>query len=87
YGETTVEDLEKAGAFERLKVEPEANRNDVEHGPFWEKREIIDVIISAILLAISYGLSSADGEDSFISIFGFATGIIIGGYSLFWKGL
>ncbi|EOP98688.1 heavy metal translocating P-type ATPase [Bacillus cereus] len=87
YGETTVQDLEKAGAFESLKVAPEANRNAVEHVPFWKKRENINVIISAILLAISYGLSSAYGEDSFISIIGFATAIIIGGYSLFWKGL
>ncbi|MDH8001285.1 heavy metal translocating P-type ATPase [Bacillus cereus] len=87
YGNTNVQELEKAGAFESLKVTPESNRNAEKHVPFWKKRENINVMVSAILLAISFGLSSAYGEDSFISVMGFAAAIIIGGYSLFWKGL
>ncbi|WP_153127035.1 heavy metal translocating P-type ATPase [Peribacillus tepidiphilus] len=86
-GETSIEELEKAGAFENLKVIPENNRRVEEKVPFWKKRENINVIVSSLLLALSYMFAWTYGEDSLFAIIGFAASILIGGYSLFLKGL
>ncbi len=52
YGSTTVEDLEKAGAFESLKVTPEKQRTIEKKKPFWQ--EHWNVLVSAVLLAAGY---------------------------------
>ncbi|MUG73303.1 heavy metal translocating P-type ATPase [Paenibacillus validus] len=81
YGSTTVEDLEKAGAFESLKVTPEKQRTIERKKPFWQ--EHWNVLVSAALLAVGYFL----GEGSILSAVIFAASILIGGYDLFKKGL
>ncbi|WP_127507788.1 heavy metal translocating P-type ATPase [Paenibacillus humicus] len=81
YGSTTVEDLEKAGAFESLKVTPEKQRTIEKKKPFWQ--ENWNVLVSAVLLAVGYFL----GEGSILSAVIFAASILIGGYDLFKKGL
>ena len=48
-GNTTIEELEKAGAFENLKIRDEKEQK-VEREPFWKQKENIKVYISAILL-------------------------------------
>ena len=54
-GNTTIEELEKAGAFENLKVRNEKEQK-VEREPFWKQKENIKVYISALLLVISWFL-------------------------------
>lgn len=85
-GDTTIEDLEKAGAFENLKVREEREKK-VERQPFWKQKENIKVYISALLVLLSWGLSTQYGEDHLIPTVGYGAAILIGGYSLFIKGL
>lgn len=85
-GETTIEDLEKAGAFDHLKIRDEqeqmANRE-----PLWKQKENVKVAVSALLLLISWLLSKSYGEDYVFSVIGYAASILVGGYSLFLTGL
>lgn len=85
-GTATIEELEKAGAFENLKVRGEKEQR-VEKEPFWKQKENIKVYISAILLVIAWFLGEKYGEEALLPTIGYASSIIIGGYSLFIKGL
>lgn len=82
YGETTIEELEKAGAFENLKIQDEKEQR-IEYKPFWKEKENIKVYISAALLIISWFLGRQFGENNIIPTIGYAASILIGGYSLF----
>ena len=81
YGNTTVEDLEKAGAFESLIVTPEKQRTIEKKKPFLQ--EHWNVVLSVVLLVAGYVL----GEGSILADVTFGASIIIGGYELFKKGL
>ena len=85
-GTTTIEELEKAGAFENLKIRDEKEQR-VEREPFWKQKENIKVYISAVLLVISWIIGKQFGEEHIIPTIGYAASILIGGYSLFIKGL
>lgn len=85
-GTTTIEELEKAGAFENLKIRDEKEQR-VEGEPFWKQKENIKVYISALLLVVSWFLGEHYGEEHVLPTIGYATSILIGGYSLFIKGL
>ncbi|MFA1711514.1 heavy metal translocating P-type ATPase [Peribacillus frigoritolerans] len=85
-GNTTIEELEKAGAFENLKVRDEKEKK-VEREPFWKQKENIKVYISALLLVVSWFLGKQYGEEHMIPTIGYAASILIGGYSLFITGL
>lgn len=85
YGSTTVKDLEKAGAFESLKVTPEKQRAVEKKKPLWQ--EHWNVLLSAILLATGYFLSEQYGEESVLSAVTYVASILIGGYELFKKGI
>lgn len=85
WGTTTIEELEKAGAFENLKVR-EDKEKAVNREPFWKQKENIKVYISAVLLVISWFLGKQYGEEHFFATIGYAAAILIGGYSLFIKG-
>lgn len=85
-GNTTIEELEKAGAFENLKIRDEKEQK-VEREPFWKQKANIKVYISALLLVISWFLGEQYGEEHILPTIGFASSILIGGYSLFIKGL
>lgn len=85
-GDTTIEDLEKAGAFENLKIREDREKK-VERPPFWKQKENIKVYIAALLVLLSWGLSTQYGEEHLIPTVGYGTAILIGGYSLFIKGL
>ncbi len=84
-GKTTLEALEKAGAFENLKLRDE-NEKKATREPFWKQRENIKVYLSAILLVISWFYGEFYGEGFFLSTVGYAAAILIGGYSLFLRG-
>lgn len=81
YGNTTIEALEKAGAFENLKLQHEKEPR-IKPEPFWKQKETYKVYISAILLFIGWLL----GEGHMSSTIVFGGAIIIGGYTLFRKG-
>ncbi|RWS41922.1 cadmium-translocating P-type ATPase [Bacillus mycoides] len=85
-GTTTIEELEKAGAFENLKIRDEKEQR-IEREPFWKQKENIKVYISAILLVISWIIGKQLGEEHIIPTIGYVASILIGGYSLFIKGL
>jgi len=85
-GTTTIEELEKAGAFENLKIRDEKEQR-VEREPFWKQKENIKVYISAVLLVISWIIGKQLGEEHIIPTIGYVASILIGGYSLFIKGL
>ncbi|CUK37033.1 TPA: heavy metal translocating P-type ATPase [Listeria monocytogenes] len=85
-GNATIEELEKAGAFENLKIRDEKEQK-IEREPFWKQKENIKVYISALLLVISWFLGEQYGEEHILPTIGFAASILIGGYSLFIKGL
>ena len=84
-GNATIEELEKAGAFENLKIRDEKEQK-VEREPFWKQKENIKVYISVVLLVISWFLGEHYGEEHILPTIGYAASILIGGYSLFIKG-
>jgi Cd2+/Zn2+-exporting ATPase len=86
-GNVTIEELEKAGAFEGLRLFPEKQRVVAQKEPFWKKPTNIRTAISAALLLIAWILSDRYGEDGLLPISLYAASIIIGGFTLFIKGL
>ena len=86
HGETTIFELEKAGAFENLKIrhEKELEQNPA---PFWKQKENINVYVSAVLIFFSWLLARYFGEIQMLSTIGYAASMLLGGYSLFIKGL
>ncbi len=89
YGETTLKDLEKAGAFEKLKISSENSdhseylQNDRE--PFWKK--YFDVLLASAFVAGGITAKIMLGEDTLLVILLFALSILTGGYALFKTGL
>lgn len=84
-GNTTIEALEKAGAFENLKIRNEKEQI-TEHEPLWKQKESMKVYLSAIVLVISWVTGSQFGQQYPIVIIGYAAAILIGGFSLFVEG-
>ena len=85
-GHIAIEALEKAGAFENLKLRDEHEKK-VESEPFWKQKQNSKVYISAILILISWILGRQYGEEHIFPIIGYGVAIVIGGYTLFMKGL
>ncbi|WP_284646004.1 heavy metal translocating P-type ATPase [Paenibacillus silviterrae] len=85
YGSTTVEELEKAGAFENLRITPEKQRVIEKNEPFWKTNW--NVLVSALLLAAGYILGELYDEGSTVSSLVYAASIVTGGYELFQKGI
>ncbi|CAH0292246.1 putative cadmium-transporting ATPase [Peribacillus sp. Bi96] len=85
-GSATIEEIEKAGAFDNLRIRDEQEQV-TQKEPFWKQKENIKVVFSTILLLISWLLDKQYGDESIMPIFGYAAAIIVGGYSLFLNGL
>ncbi|MFS0749391.1 heavy metal translocating P-type ATPase [Oceanobacillus sp. 1P07AA] len=86
-GNTTIQDLEKAGSFENLKITNERDRNSEKQISFWKQKDNIRLYIAAFIIVISLIVSYSLNEQSIIPTIGFGAAILIGGYSLFLKGL
>ncbi len=84
-GNASVEAIEKAGAFDNLKLRGEREQK-VEREPFWKQKENIKVYISILLLIVSWFLGEQFSEGHIVPTIGYAASILIGGYSLFIKG-
>ncbi|MFS0876722.1 heavy metal translocating P-type ATPase [Solibacillus isronensis] len=95
YGNATIEELEKAGAFENLKVAPEkpvrqANQEvkevkKEEKVPFYKKHSTL--LYSVLFLVFGYLSSSVNGDENIVTILLFVASMVIGGLSLFKVGL
>lgn len=85
-GSVSIEDIEKAGAFDNLKIRTEQEQATIKE-PFWKQKENIKVVLSAIFLLISWIMERQFGEGSVVSVIGYASSILVGGYSLFINGL
>ncbi|WP_249871517.1 heavy metal translocating P-type ATPase [Oceanobacillus saliphilus] len=91
YGETSIEDLEKAGAFENLKVVHEKKRNSNTGFQHIEQKESFikkhgRILTSVLLICMGYLSLLVNGEENVSTITLFAAAIVIGGYSLFKVG-
>ncbi|WP_133087840.1 heavy metal translocating P-type ATPase [Virgibacillus indicus] len=86
-GEATIEQLEQAGAFDKIKVFPERQRVIEKKEVFWKKTENITALISLFLIIIGYVSYFQLGETHSITIGTFLAAILVGGFSLFKVGL
>ena len=97
FGEPTIEELEKAGAFENLKVMPEKTVGQAVQGskaekevrkedkvPFYKKHSTL--LYASLLIVFGYLSMFVNGEDNLITSLLFVASIVIGGYSLFKVG-
>ncbi|MGG1312307.1 heavy metal translocating P-type ATPase [Cohnella laeviribosi] len=84
-GNATIEELEKAGAFENLKVIPEKQRVAEKKEPFWKENG--NALLSAMLMPAGYLLASIFGEAGMLPALTFGAAMLIGGYKLFQKGI
>lgn len=86
YGQASIEELEKAGEFENLRIFPDkAEIVPEKKKPFW--LENYTVLISLMLIIIAYYFQFSNGEKSVPAIASFLGAILVGGYSLFKSGI
>lgn len=95
YGNATIEELEKAGAFENLKVTPEKFarqasqevKEDTKEDkvPFYKKHSTL--LYASLLIAFGYLSSYVNGEENIVTTLLFLASMFIGGLSLFKVGL
>ncbi|MCM3600753.1 cadmium-translocating P-type ATPase [Robertmurraya korlensis] len=84
FGEATLVELEKAGAFDGIKVQPEKARIQEVKEPFFQK--YATVLASFVLLLLGWAIGEVSGEESLASIGAYAFSMILGGYRLFQTG-
>ena len=91
YGNATIEELEKAGAFENLKVSPdkpvrEAKQEDIKEvkEPFYKKHSTL--LFATLLVVFGYLSSFVNGDENIVTTLLFVASMIIGGLSLFKVG-
>ena len=85
YGEATIEELEKAGAFENLRIARE--RQELKSMPLWKNKGTIRTLISGLLLGLGLFSFFLYGETQLITVLIFISSILIGGFFLFIQGL
>lgn len=93
-GSATVEELERAGAFENLKVYPErkvrGKREEKEKGDekklnFYQKYQ--SLLFSGLLIVLGYTSIFINGENNLVTVLLFLSAILIGGHHLLKVGL
>lgn len=93
YGTASVEELEKAGAFENLKVTPEIktgiskqNTEDIkEEDPFLKKHSTL--LYSILLIAFGFISMTVNGNDNILTPLLFIASMLIGGSNMLKTGL
>lgn len=87
-GEASIQELEKAGAFEHLKIYPEAERDAAIRKPsFWQRKATVQTAVSFLFLVIGVIAAGTGSVHSAVPVLCYALSIAIGGYALFLKGL
>ena len=84
-GNVSIEALEKAGAFDHIRVYTEKEK--VQHTPFYKRRQTIETAISFLLLIAGIIVSFQTSETYPWSVGLFGASMLIGGYHMFWTGL
>ncbi len=84
YGNPSIEEVEKAGAFENLRVVHE--NEQLTRIPLWKNQGAVKTIISGILLILGLILYLVMDDETLLPVLAFASSILIGGYSLFIQG-
>ena len=84
-GAADLEEIQKAGAFDKLQVSPVKSKQVIPAKTFWQKYGVL--ILSMLFLVIGYISNFTAGEESPITIGAFLLSIVIGGYSIFKVGL
>ncbi|MBB6454150.1 Cd2+/Zn2+-exporting ATPase [Salirhabdus euzebyi] len=87
YGEATIKELEKAGAFENLTIKPDSSRNNLQEPKKPFLLRYAPVIFSIFLIVCGYISHFQLGEEHLLTILFFAIAIVISGYPLFKTGL
>src|SRR5699024_11825857 len=93
YGEASIEELEKAGAFENLEVIPEKpTRTPVAEDepkedkiPFYKKHSTL--LYSALFMALGFLSMAVNGNENIVTAALFITSMIVGGTTLMKTGL
>ncbi|WP_100371642.1 heavy metal translocating P-type ATPase [Bacillus sp. FJAT-45037] len=85
-GVVSIKSIEKAGAFDNLQIRHE-NEQKVKQVTFWRQRTNLKVYFAVLFLIGSFLLRLQLGEEHILPVIGYALTIIIGGYSLFVKGI
>lgn len=93
-GNATIEELEKAGAFENLKIYPkkQAGQRDSAKDENSKETKISfikkyeEVLFSTLLIVIGFISLFTNGEENIVTTLLFLAAILIGGYSLFKVG-
>ncbi|MFB9974281.1 cadmium-translocating P-type ATPase [Allobacillus sp. SKP2-8] len=93
YGEATIEELEKAGSFENLKVSPDKppkqssteEETKEEKVPFYKKYST--VLFSALFMAFGFLSMYVNGSDNIVTALLFIASMLVGGVSLLKTGL
>ncbi|MEF3309453.1 heavy metal translocating P-type ATPase [Paenibacillus sp. GYB004] len=88
YGNASIEELEKAGAFENLKVNPEKSVREATqevkkevNEPFFKKHSAL--LNATLLLLFGYVSSNVNGDENLVTILLFVASMVIGGFTLF----
>src|SRR5699024_3316118 len=92
-GEASIDELEKAGAFENLEVIPEKpirtsvteERPKEEKIPFYKKHSIL--LYSALFMALGFLSMAVNGNENIVTALLFITSMFVGGTSLMKTGL
>src|SRR5699024_5581246 len=92
-GEASIDELEKAGAFENLEVIPEKpirtsvteERPKEEKIPFYKKHSILRY--SALFMALGFLSMAVNGNENIVTALLFITSTVVGGTSLMKAGL
>ena len=84
-GNVSIADLEKAGAFDHIRIFPEKEK--VVRKPFYKQRQTIEAALSFLLLIAGIIVSFQTSETHPWSVGLFGSSMLIGGYHLFWTGL
>ncbi len=85
-GDVSIDEIEKAGSFENLKVRSE-NAESEDKQPFWKQWKWIQVIISFIFVTAGWLGHLFYGDGHLLTVSLFLVAMLIGGYSMFWQGL
>ncbi|WP_391209968.1 heavy metal translocating P-type ATPase [Psychrobacillus sp. L4] len=85
-GNATIEEIEKAGAFDGIKVVPYKQRQQ-EKIPFFKRKENVLTAISFVFLVIGIIASYLYEETNPVAIGLFIISIVVGGFNLFKGGL
>lgn len=85
-GETSIEELEAAGAFDGIKVSSVQSREKPKVVPFYKRKENILAAFALLFVVIGYAVSSQRGSDDPWTIAMFIIAILVGGIDIFRTG-